>query len=51
MLSTPEVQAEYDALEEEFALFDELLEARLNARLTQAEVANRMGTKHLPLQD
>lgn len=36
---------EYDALEPEFTLFDELLKARNNAGLTQAEVAERMGTK------
>ncbi len=45
MLSNPEVKAEYDSLEEEFSLFDELLKARMNAGLTQSEVANRMGTK------
>ena len=36
---------EYDALESEFALFDELIKARNNAGLTQSEVAERMGTK------
>jgi transcriptional regulator with XRE-family HTH domain len=41
----PIFKAEYDALEEEFAMFDELLKARLSAKLTQAEVAKRMGTK------
>jgi len=41
----PAFQAEYDALEQEFALFDELLKARQAAQLTQAEVAKRMGTK------
>lgn len=41
----PAFKAEYDALEEEFAIFDELLKARLAAKLTQAEVARRMGTK------
>ncbi len=45
MLSNPEVRAEYDSLEDEFALFDELLKARMNAGLTQGEVANIMGTK------
>jgi len=44
-LSDPEVRAEYDALESEFALFDELLKARKRAGLTQAEVAERMDTK------
>jgi transcriptional regulator with XRE-family HTH domain len=45
LLSDPEVKAEYDAMEDEFALFDEFLKARRNAGLTQAEVAARMGTK------
>ncbi|MFN4260777.1 MAG: helix-turn-helix domain-containing protein [Gemmataceae bacterium] len=45
MLHQPEVQAEYDAQAEEFALLDELLKARHQAGLTQAEVAARMGTK------
>ena len=45
MLSNPEVKSEYDALREEFSIFDELLKARMNAGLTQAEVAGRMGTK------
>lgn len=41
----PEFRQAYDALAEEFALFDELLKARSRAGLTQAEVAARMGTK------
>ncbi len=45
MLRNPEVRKEYEELEEEFTLFDELLNARMNAGLTQAEVARRMGTK------
>src|SRR5437588_11404106 len=45
MLKQPEVKAEYDAQAEEFALLDELLKARRQAGLTQAEVAARMGTK------
>ena len=36
---------EYDALEQEFTLFDELLRARKEAGLTQAEVAERMSTQ------
>jgi transposase-like protein len=31
ILSNPDVKAEYDFLEEEFSLFDELLKARMNA--------------------
>jgi DNA-binding XRE family transcriptional regulator len=45
MLSEPAVKAEYDAQAEEFALLDELLRARRHAGLTQADVAERMGTK------
>jgi transcriptional regulator with XRE-family HTH domain len=45
LLSNPEVKAEFDALKEEFSLFDELLKARMEAGLTQAEVARLMGTK------
>jgi transcriptional regulator with XRE-family HTH domain len=45
MLENREVQAEYEHLQEEFTLFDELLKARINAGLTQSDVAERMGTK------
>ena len=45
MLRNPEVKSEYDSLEKEFSLFEELLKARTVAGLTQAEVAERMGTK------
>ena len=44
MLKNPAVKKEYDALEEEFALIGELLKARTRAKLTQAQVAHRMGT-------
>ncbi len=43
-LKNPKVKAEYDALEEEFALMRELHRARARANLSQAEVARRMGT-------
>ena len=33
----PDFVAEYDALADEFALFDEMLRARKNAGLTQAD--------------
>jgi len=46
MLEDPEVRAEYERLNrEEFALLDEMLAARREADLTQAQVAERMGTK------
>lgn len=46
-LSRPEVEAEYKALEPEFALLRQMIAARTNAGLSQAEVAKRMGT-HAP---
>ena len=44
ILANPAVKAEYDALAEEFAVAHELIAARARAGLTQAEVAQRMGT-------
>ena len=44
LLENPLVRAEYDALAEEFALAHELIAARARAGLSQAEVAQRMGT-------
>ena len=41
----PAFVREYDSLEQEFALFDELLHARQEAGLTQAEVAKLMATQ------
>lgn len=41
--SDPEFQRAYDALEDEFAALAELLKARKDAGLTQADVAKRMG--------
>jgi len=38
------VKAEYDGLEEEFAFLDEFLKARSSAGMSQAEVAEKMGT-------
>ena len=40
----PEYVAAYDALEDEFALAATLIGARANASLSQAELAERMGT-------
>jgi len=41
----PAFKAEYDALEDEYQLLREMLQARKRAGLTQEDVANRMGTK------
>lgn len=43
-MQDPEFRAEYDALDEEFALASALIHARASSRLTQAEIAERMGT-------
>ena len=42
-LKNPAFKAAYNALEDEFSALDSLLQARKNAGLTQAEVAERMG--------
>lgn len=45
-LADPETRAEYERLNrEEYALLDEMLAARRAAGLTQAQLAERMGTK------
>ncbi len=43
-LARPEVRREYEKLKEEFELLDEILKARAEAGLTQAELAERIGT-------
>ncbi len=46
LMQRPGVRAEVERIErEESALLDALLQARLEAGLTQAEVAERMGTQ------
>lgn len=44
-MADPEFKQAYDALDDEFRLFDELLAARKNAGMTQAQVAEQMGSK------
>ena len=44
LLKNPDTQREYDALAEEFELAREMITARNRAGLTQADVAERMGT-------
>lgn len=43
-LERADVKAEYDGLDEEFRFLDEFLKARAAAGVTQAEVAERIGT-------
>ncbi|HZV47309.1 MAG TPA: helix-turn-helix transcriptional regulator [Thermodesulfovibrionales bacterium] len=44
-LKDPEVLREYEALQTEFQLAKELIKARTKAKVTQAELARRIGTK------
>ena len=44
-LASPAAKARYEALEPKYALISALLEARVKAKMTQAEVAANMGTK------
>jgi transcriptional regulator with XRE-family HTH domain len=44
-LQKPAVQAAYEALGPEFEILSQMLQARQAAGLTQAQVAERMGTK------
>jgi transcriptional regulator with XRE-family HTH domain len=44
LLTDPEVKAEYDRLGPIHAVVAEMIEARLAAGLTQADIAARMGT-------
>ena len=43
-LERADVKTEYDRLDEEFQFLDEFLKARAAAGVTQAEVAERIGT-------
>lgn len=43
-LKRPAVKAEYDRLAEEFAFLDQFLAARAEAGLSQAQLAERIGT-------
>lgn len=44
LLTDPAVKAEYDGLGPIHAVVGEMIEARQTAGVTQAEIANRMGT-------
>lgn len=45
LLSNPEVKKEYDALEDEFILIESLISARLAKKMTQADLAEKVGMK------
>lgn len=44
-LQEPDNKVAYDALADEYALAGQLIAARIRANLSQAQVAERMGTK------
>lgn len=45
MLKNPAVKAEYDALEPEYQLISQLIDARTASKMTQKQLAERIGTK------
>ena len=44
LMKNPEFRTAYEELDRELALVEALLKARAKAKLTQAEIAERMGT-------
>jgi ribosome-binding protein aMBF1 (putative translation factor) len=45
LLADPEVKKEYDALEPEFALIRSLIDKRLKKKMSQSDLARKIGTK------
>ncbi len=45
-MEDPEFRKEYARVDEEYALVEALVRARTEAKLTQAELARRLGTTH-----
>lgn len=44
-LKDPEIKAEYDKLQPEFAMIRAIIEARINKKVTQKQLAKKIGTK------
>lgn len=44
VLKNPAIKAQYDQLQPEFELINTLIEARKSRKLTQAQLASKMGT-------
>lgn len=45
LFKNPKIKAEYDALEPEYALIEQLISARAERNMTQKELAEKIGTK------
>lgn len=45
MMKNPEFKVEYEALEPEYALIRQVIQARIDKKMTQAELAQKVGTK------
>jgi ribosome-binding protein aMBF1 (putative translation factor) len=45
LLSDPEVKRQYDALEPEFRLIRSVIDARLKTKMSQADLAKKIGTR------
>lgn len=45
VLKDPKIKAEYDKLKPEYALISAIIEARAKKKLTQKDLARKMGTK------
>jgi len=48
-LKDPEFKKEYDKLQPEYELINKLIEARIKNKMTQKDIADRMGTKQSAL--
>ncbi|MBP6989394.1 helix-turn-helix transcriptional regulator [Candidatus Shapirobacteria bacterium] len=48
-LKDPEFKKEYDKLQPEYELINKLIEARIKKKMTQKDIADRMGTKQSAL--
>lgn len=44
LMKSPEFRAEYEKADAEFALVEALVRARMSAKLTQAQLAKKLGT-------
>ncbi|WP_323008811.1 helix-turn-helix transcriptional regulator [Paracoccus sp. (in: a-proteobacteria)] len=44
LMENPEVRDEYAQANAEFSLIEDMIQARMNAKLTQAQLAERIGT-------